>query len=154
MKVALGAGFTTAMLVAPALVHHAVRGDESETTEGAILKMMLSQFGGMVPLVNSLTYGIIHNKDPSVSPIDTVLRIVKNAGVDISKIIQGEEPKSPWKHGAQAVGYLTGMGPTEQIIASMSFMNDVLNDDQSPEGIGQWVNGLMTGKAEPRRHGR
>ena len=154
MKVALGAGFTTAMLVAPALVHHAVRGDESETTEGAILKMMLSQFGGMVPLVNSLTYGIIHNKDPSVSPLDTVLRIIKDAGVDISKIIQGEEPKSPWKHGAQAVGYLTGMGPTEQIIASMSFMNDVLNDDQSPEGIGQWVNGLMTGKAEPRRHGR
>ena len=154
MKVALGAGFTTAMLVAPALVHHAVRGDESETTEGAILKMMLSQFGGMVPLVNSLTYGIIHNKDPSVSPIDTVLRIIKDAGVDVSKIIQGEEPKSPWKHGAQAVGYLTGMGPTEQIIASMSFMNDVLNDDQSPEGIGQWANGLMTGKAEPRRHGR
>ena len=154
MKVALGAGFTTAMLVAPALVHHAVRGDESETTEGAILKMMLSQFGGMVPLVNSLTYGIIHNKDPSVSPIDTVLRIVKDAGVDISKIIQGEEPKSPWKHGAQAVGYLTGMGPTEQINASMSFMNDVLNGAQSPEGIGQWANGLMTGKAEPRRHGR
>ena len=26
-KVAIGAGFTTAMIVAPALVHHAVRGE-------------------------------------------------------------------------------------------------------------------------------
>jgi hypothetical protein len=154
MKVALGAGFVTAMLVAPALVHHAVRGDESETTEGAILKMMLSQFGGMVPIVNSLTYGIIHNRDPHVAAVDTVLSIVKDVGVDISKLMEGKEPKSPWTHGVKAIGYLTGMGPTEQLISLTSFLNDVVNDDQSPEGIGQWMNGLMTGHAESKRHKR
>ena len=152
MKVALGAGFVTAMVVAGAMIHHAIRGDESETTEGAILKMMLSQFGGMVPGLNVLTYAIIHNRDPHVSGADKVLSIIKDVGVDISKLMEGKEPKHPWKHGAQAVGYLTGIGPTEQIIASMSFMNDVLNDDQSPEGIGQWLNGLMSGRAEPKRH--
>jgi hypothetical protein len=151
MKFALAAGFATAMLVAPALVHHAVRGDEAETTEGAILAMMASQLGGQIPVVNTLMYSLIHNRDPSVSPVENVLRAVVNVGRDVKKLVNGDDPSRPWTHGAQAIGYLTGLPPTQQFIDGLNFMNDVANDDQNPESVGEWANGILTGHARPRR---
>jgi hypothetical protein len=151
MKFALAAGFMTAMVVAPALVHHAVRGDEAETTEGAILGMLLSQTGGQVPLVNTLMYSFIHNRDPSISPIENVLRAIVNVVRDAKKLANGDDPARPWTHGAQAIGYLTGLPPTQQLIDGLNFMNDVVNGDQDPDSIGEWANGLLTGKTQPRR---
>lgn len=145
-RVAIGAAFMTAMIVAPALVHHAVRGEESKTTGGAIASMMVSQFGGTIPLVNTLTYSMIHNRDPSISPLDEVLKSASN----VVKDQMAANPKHTVKHAAQAVGYLTGLPPTNQAIDTFTFMNDVLHRRQDPKPVQEWARGVMTGSSQPK----
>ena len=70
---------------------------------------------------------------------------------DMKKYLQGDEPKRPISHATRAIGYTLGTAPTNQLIDLMSFMYDVANGEQEPEGVGQWLNGIMTGKAEPGR---
>lgn len=147
-KVAIGAAFMTAMIVAPALVHHAVRGEESETWGGSIAKMMASQFGGMVPIVNSMVYSMIHNRDPSISPIEEVMKNVTN----IYRDAVAKNPKHQFKHILQASGMLTGLPLTNQHIDTFSFLNDVVNQRQNPETVGDWWHGITTGSMKPKRH--
>ncbi len=147
-RVAVGAAFMTAMIVAPALVHHAVRGEEAKTTGGAIAGMLASQFGGTVPLVNTLTYSMIHNRDPSISPLDEVLKAASN----VVKDRIAAAPKHPLRHEAQAFGYLTGLPPTNQVIDTFSFLNDVTHRQQDPKTVQEWAHGLMSGHAKPKAH--
>lgn len=147
-RVAVGAAFMTAMIVAPALVHHAVRGEEAKTTGGAIANMMISQFGGTVPLVNTLTYSMMHNRDPSISPLDEVLKSVSSLGKDQ----MAANPKHAVKHAAQATGYLTGLPPTNQAIDTFTFMNDVLHQRQDPKSVQEWARGVMTGSSQLKAH--
>jgi len=145
-RIAIGAAFMTAMIVAPALVHHAVRGEEAKTTGGAIANMIVSQFGGTVPLVNTLTYSIMHNRDPSISPLDEVLKSASNLVRDQ----MAANPKHSVKHAAQATGYLTGLPPTNQAIDTFTFMNDVLHQRQDPKSVQEWARGVMTSVAKPK----
>lgn len=145
-RIAIGAAFMTAMIVAPALVHHAVRGEEAKTTGGAIANMMISQFGGTVPLVNTLTYSMMHNRDPSISPLDEVLKSASNLVRDQRAV----DPKHTIKHQAQALGYLTGLPPTNQAIDTFTFMNDVLHQRQDPKTVQEWARGIMTSVAKPK----
>lgn len=145
-RVAVGAAFMTAMIVAPALIHHAVRGEEAKTTGGAIANMMISQFGGTVPLVNTLTYSMMHNRDPSISPLDEVLKSASNLVRDQRAV----DPKHTIKHQAQALGYLTGLPPTNQAIDTFTFMNDVLHQRQDPKTVQEWARGIMTSVAKPK----
>jgi len=108
---------------------------------------MLSQFGGTVPIVNSLTYSMIHNRDPSVSPLDEVLKTASN----VVKDQFAANPKHTARHIAQALGYFTGLPPTNQAIDSFSFMNDVVHQRQDPKTVQEWARGLMTGKTQPPR---
>lgn len=147
-RVAVGAAFMTAMIVAPALVHHAVRGEEAKTPGGAIANMMVSQFGGTVPLVNTLTYSMMHNRDPSISPLDEVLKSASNLVRDQ----MAANPKHAVKHAAQATGYLTGLPPTNQAIDTFTFMNDVLHQRQDPKSVQEWARGVMTGSSQPKAH--
>ncbi len=155
-RVAVGAAFMTAMIVAPALVHHAVRGEESKTTGGAIANMMVSQFGGTVPIVNSLTFAMMHNRDPSVSPIEEVLKSVVGLGKDAMKaapfIGTGQPVKHPVKDVGKAVGMLTGLPPTNQAIDTFTFMNDVLHRRDDPKSVQEWARGVMIGSSQPKAH--
>jgi hypothetical protein len=144
-RVAVGAAFMTAMIVAPALVHHAVRGDSTGNPGKDTAGALLSQFAGTVPVVNMLTYSLMHNHDPSISPIDEVLKSVVHVGGDI---VKGKGQK----RDVRALGYLTGLPPTNQVIDTFSFMNDVMQQRQDPKTPSDWVRGIMTGKAQPKAH--
>lgn len=144
-RVAVGAAFMTAMIIAPALVHHAVRGDSTGHPGKDIAGALASQFAGTVPVVNMLTYSLMHNHDPSISPIDEVLKSVVHVGSDI---VKGKEQK----RDLRAFGYLTGLPPTNQAIDTFSFMNDVMQRRQDPKSPTEWARGLMTGKAQPKAH--
>ena len=95
-------------------------------------------------MVNMMTYSLMHNHDPSISPIDEVLKSIVHVGGDIAK---GKEQK----RDLRAFGYLTGLPPTNQVIDTFSFMNDVMQRRQDPKTPADWARGLMTGHSQQRR---
>lgn len=148
-RVALTGAFVTAMLVAGAVIHHAIRGEEAETDEGAILAMMASQLAGQVPILNTFMYSIIHNRDPSISPIEEVLRAPVRAFRDMTR----EEPKHPIKNIAKITGSVFGF-PSNQVIDLTTALREVAEGDQTPETPGDWARLVIRGHAQPKESGR
>lgn len=140
MKIALGAAFMTALVVVPSLVHYATRGKEEKTLGGAIASMGVSQVAGTVPIVNSLMYSIIHNRDPVVSPIEDVMKSATEVWKDA---MVRKHAKHPVAHAFRAGSMILGAPPTNQFIDTSSFMWDVLTDKKQPESIGQWARGIL-----------
>jgi hypothetical protein len=108
----------------------------------------MAQFAGTVPIVNTLVYSMMHNRDPSVSPINDVLASMTNLVRDQ----KAANPQHTIRHVGQAVGFLTGLPPTNQTIDTFTFMNDILHRRQDPKTVAEWSRGVMTGKSQPKAH--
>lgn len=146
-RIAMGAAFLTCLLVIPALFHHLIRPpqkkhdeDDGEIPWGAMAEMGASQFAGMVPGVNGLTYSIIHGRDPQISPADELMRVVTDMWKDqmVSK-----HPKHEVKHLAKTLPFVLGLPPTNQIIDTFSFLNQARTGEKEPESTGQWARGVL-----------
>jgi hypothetical protein len=88
-----------------------------------------------------LAYAAIHNRDPAVSPIDNVLK----SATDVWRDIVSKKPaKHPVSHAFKAAGYFTGYAPTNQMIDTGSFVNEVLNGKKRVETPGQWARGVLS----------
>lgn len=144
-RVALVGAWITAMLVVGAVVHHAVRGEQADTDEGAVLGSLASQLGGMIPVVNSMMFAVLHNRDPSISPIEEALK----APVRVFRDLLSEEPKHPVKNLAKLSGAAFGF-PTNQMIDLMNALNEVSEGEQNPETVGDWSRLIIRGQAEPK----
>ncbi|EJU14920.1 hypothetical protein LH128_01052 [Sphingomonas sp. LH128] len=81
----------------------------------------------------------------SISPLQRSLEsFVRSAG-DVGKIARGEETKHATKDVLETTGYLTGLVPG-QMASATQFLVDVGRGDADPDGFGEWLEGLSTGK--------
>jgi hypothetical protein len=139
-KVAMGAAFLTAFIVASSLVHHAIRGKKEETLGGAIAAMTASQLAGAVPFANTIMYSVIHGRDPHVSPIDSVL----DSAVQVLRdALTKKHVKHPVVDTLRAGAFVFGAPPTNQLIDTGSFAYDVLTGRKSDVSVGQWARGVL-----------
>lgn len=141
----LGSAAMAALIVAPALAHYAVRGNENSNYTGALAEAIGSQFGGQVPIVNGLTYSFMHGRDPHLSPFDEVFKGAMNVMKDVKQMANGQKAEKFVKHAATAPGFLLGIGASDQVGTAMQFIRDVVKDKERPKTMMEWARGLITG---------
>jgi len=156
-KFLTGTAALTALIIIPGLVHYAVRGTDTKTWEGMAAETLVSQFGGQVPGINALTYSFIHGRDPSLSPMDDLVKGIGEPFKDMKRVIEGKKAEKWVKHVLEAPGWLFGLGPTRQLSTAAQFQYEVLKGKQNPRSIFKFDNleyprGLITGSAVKKKH--
>lgn len=153
-RLIVGSAALTAFIIAPALVHYGIRGSENSSWTGAISEALLSQFGGQVPVVNSLTHALMHNRDPHVSPADDVLKHATDVQKDIVAKLNGGKAEKFVRHVLETPGFFLGIGASSQIATAIQFQVDVAKRKEVPESIFDWARGTVTGhtKSNTPRH--
>lgn len=149
-RLMIGSAAMTAFIVAPAIIHYAIRGSDSNTFSEATAEALLSQLGGQVPIVNTLTHTFMHNRDPHVSPFDELLNRVWSLKKDTWNLAQGKKAEHFLRHVVETPGYLFGIGASNQLGAVMEFNKDVMQDKQRPKSILDWARGEITGEMKSK----
>lgn len=125
--------------------------DEEEWWAQWLMRKLLANALGPIPLVRDVfepTWNAIAGNrvfNPSVSPIQRAYDSVVKVGRDVGKLVEGDETKSATKDVLELVGYSTGLVPG-QVASATQFLVDVSSGDADPQGFGDWVEGLSTGK--------
>ncbi len=78
---------------------------------------------------------------PAAGAMESVTAIAGDAG----NVIEGEETKRATRNAIETVGYFTGL-TTGQMATAAQFLVDVSYEEQDPETLAQWYEGLTTGK--------
>jgi len=125
--------------------------DEEEWWAQWLMRKLLANALGPIPLARDVfepTWNAIAGNrvfNPSVSPIQRAYDSVVKVGRDVGKLVEGDETKSATKDVLELVGYSTGLVPG-QLASATQFLVDVSSGDADPQGFGDWVEGLATGK--------
>jgi len=125
--------------------------DEEEWWAQWLMRKLLANALGPIPLARDVfepTWNAIAGNrvfNPSVSPIQRAYDSVVKVGRDVGKLAEGEDTKSATKDVLELVGYSTGLVPG-QVASATQFLVDVSSGDVDPQGFGDWVEGLTTGK--------
>lgn len=151
-RLVAGSAALTALIVIPGLVHYAVRGTDTKTWEGMAAETLISQFGGQVPGVNAVTSSFIHNRDPSLSPMDDILKGGTVILKDAKKLAEGKKTDQWLKHVIETPGWLFGLGPTRQLSTAAQFQYDVMKQKEHPKSVMEYLRGLITGHAQKKKH--
>lgn len=127
--------------------------DDEEWWAQWTMRKLLANALGPIPVVRDLfepTWNAIAgNKvfNPSISPLQRAMDSVVKVGRDVGKLVEGEETKSATKDVLEMVGYSTGLVPG-QVASATQFLVDVSSGDADPQGFGDWLQGLSTGKIQ------
>lgn len=153
-RLMIGSAALTALIIAPAIIHYAIRGSPNDTWTGAVSDSLVSQFGGQVPLVNTLTSSFIHDRDPHVSPMDTILQRAVDIKRDVSHVANGQRADKFLKHVVETPGFFFGLGASDQLGTALQFNLDVYKNKERPKSILEWARGEVTGHTQPPKHKR
>lgn len=149
------------LIVLPPLLTEVVRAavgggagpDDDEWWTQWVMRKMLSNSLGAIPLVRDVfepTWNAVRGsgwRGTSVSPVQRALESIVSVGGDVGKIARGEDTTRATRNVLEAAGYITGLVPG-QIAQSTQFLVDVGYGDADPDGLGDWWQGILTGKIE------
>lgn len=79
------------------------------------------------------------------SPIQGLGESLERVAGDLRKVADGKDTKRATRNSLEAAGYMTGLVPG-QGAASAQFFVDVLSGDAQPQDMGDWWEGLRSGK--------
>jgi len=68
---------------------------------------------------------------------------------DAGNVIEGEETKRATRNAIETLGYFTGL-TTGQMATAAQFLVDVSYEEQDPETVKDWYDGLTTGKIKEK----
>lgn len=81
----------------------------------------------------------------AISPINRIGESVETLLGDIVKLVKDGEPGDRWiKHAIETPGYFVGL-PTGQVGNTVQYLSDLIDGDQEPENVAEFLTGLMKG---------
>lgn len=87
---------------------------------------------------------------PPRTPWESLMNAVKSGASDVRRYREGKAIEKPITHTANIIGLTAGL-PLGQIGRSAQFGYDVATNKQKPKNILQWMRGIITGEAVPKR---
>jgi hypothetical protein len=120
---------------------------------GWAAKAVGGELAGTIPVVRDIATAALEGREYEPTPLARVVTTLIKTGKDIGQITGATDPERPREPSgigrdfAETFGYLTG-APTGQAAASAKFLWDVNQGEQNPEGLGDWIRGLMSGKVK------
>ncbi len=153
----LGAARTSFwMLVAAPLAGALLTGDLPDDEEGWlewIAAKVFFNFWAGVPVIRDVaSYGErkVRGKysEYAVTPLARVAGSVEDTLGDVIKLVTEGEPGDRWvKHAIETPGYFIG-APTGQAANTVQYLSDLIDGDQEPENVVEFVTGLLKGPQE------
>ena len=121
--------------------------NENETWAGWMLHHIGGEFAGMLPMVREgWSAGVEGFSSAGLPPWIRALTDTTKAVKSVVKGAEGEPVKHPIKDVGNAAGLLLpGLG---QAGSTTQFLYDVVKGEQQPETVGEWIRGVMSGKAK------
>ena len=147
------------LLVLPTLLTEVLRGavgapagpDDDEWWAQWLTRKLLANSLGPIPVVRDVfepSWNAARGggwTGTSITPVQRALESLVGSAGDAGNILRGEETKHATKDVLETAGYLTGLVPG-QVASAAQFLVDVGTGDADPEGFGEWLEGLSTGK--------
>lgn len=142
-------------LIVPALVEALVSQggpdeDKEETWGGWAAKAIAGEIPAGIPLLRDAAKAAIDGRSYEMSPVGKAVETAIALGKDVGSALgmRGDkEPSSRWvKHAIETPGYVFGL-PTGQLGGTAQYLWDVWNQDTAPEGIADFMRGVMYGPA-------
>ncbi|CAH0496607.1 acetyltransferase [Novosphingobium sp. CECT 9465] len=81
------------------------------------------------------------------TPVQGIGESLERVAGDVRKVAQGKETTRATRNTLEAAGYVTGLVPG-QGAASAQFLMDVMSGDAAPQDMGDWWEGVRTGRIE------
>lgn len=140
-------------LIVPALVeaivsHGGPDEDKEETWGGWAAKAILGEIPAGIPLLRDAAKAAIDGRSYEMSPVAKAVETSIALGKDIGSALglRGDkEPSDRWlRHAIETPGYIFGL-PTGQVGGTAQYLWDVWNQDTAPEGIADFMRGVMYG---------
>lgn len=127
--------------------------DDDEWWAQWVMRKLIANAIGPIPVVRDVFEpawkGAIGGKvfGSSITPMQRAADTLVQSSRDVGKLIRGEETKHATKDVLETGGYMTGLVPG-QVASATQFLVDVGNGDADPQGFGDWMEGLTTGKVK------
>jgi len=142
-------------LVAPPIIHGLIAGgsnkddgEEHGWAGWAAEHIGLGLVSG-VPVVRDVASALGHGSEYRMSPAADAIIKAGHLGKDVARalgFIEGE-PSDRWvRHAIETPGYFLGL-PTGQAASAGQFLWDVWHGDEDPQGVAEWMHGIMYGPA-------
>ncbi|PTR05689.1 MULTISPECIES: hypothetical protein [unclassified Novosphingobium] len=127
--------------------------DDDEWWSEWISRKMLANAIGPIPLARDVfepTWNAVAGNrvfSASLTPMQRAADSLAQAGRDVGKLARGQETKHATKDVLETTGYLTGLVPG-QVASATQFLVDVGQGNADPQSVGDWIEGLTTGKVK------
>jgi hypothetical protein len=139
-------------LIAEILAGRGPDEENEESVEGWILKTALFNGLGPLPFVRDLAKPAVAKLTDmpsygySLSPLQSAGDAIVRSFGDLGNLFDPDEESSrATRNTMETIGYATGMVPGQVAVATQ-FLVDVFYGEQDPETVGEWLEGLRSGK--------
>jgi hypothetical protein len=125
--------------------------DDDEWWAQWLARKLLANALGPIPLVRDVfepTWNAVRGGKvlgSSLTPMQRAADSLVQAGRDVGHLARGDETKHATKDILETAGYATGLIPG-QIASATQFLVDLGNGDADPQSVGDWIEGLTTGR--------
>lgn len=138
--------------ILPQIIHAGLRskGKDEEDKSFATLaaeEIGLGFFAG-IPVVRDVAHAAFLGKDYEATPAASIVKAFAATAKDLTAAlgIRDGEASDRWvRHAVETAGYSFGL-PLGQPAASVQFLWDVMRGDMDPEGLRDWLHGIVYGK--------
>lgn len=137
-------------LAVPALIEAAVsEGAPSQIGDwpGWAAKAVLGEIPAGVPVLRDAADAAIHGRSYDMSPVgqtfDSFIQVMKDAESAVG--LRAKPASNQWlRHAIEAPGYVLGL-PTGQAAGTAQFLKDVASGKEDPQGVTDWLRGVIYG---------
>lgn len=138
--------------VAPQIIHALLKPstqEEQNPALWAIEEIGLGLVSG-IPVARDIANSMFTGRDYVATPAAQVVTNLLKSFKDAKGAVTGEGASDKWvSHTIQNAGYVFGL-PTGQVATSGQFLWDVIDGDQTPQNVQEWLNGVVYGKTKPK----
>jgi hypothetical protein len=142
------------LIVLPPMLAELIAGrgpEEDEDWGWWAFRNMLFQALGAIPVVRDVARPawdrLVGNPGFGyrLTPLQGAGEAVTNVAGDVGNVARGDETTRGTRNALELIGYSTGLVPG-QIAQATQFLVNVGYGDERPEGVGDWYEGLTTGR--------
>ncbi|WP_284945347.1 hypothetical protein [Acidisoma cladoniae] len=145
-------------LAVPALIEAMVsQGGPSndESWPGWAAKAVLGEVPAGVPVLRDVADAAIHGRSYEMSPVGQTFDSFVKLGKDAASAtgLRDQPASEQWvRHAIEAPGYILGL-PTGQAAGTAQFLTDVASGQEDPEGVSDWLRGIIYGPQKAKAAG-
>lgn len=138
--------------ILPQIIHATLRNKSKDEEDKSWLHLASEEiamgFFAGIPVLRDIAHSVFLGRDYEATPAAQIVKSFIATGKDLAAAAGAtdSEVSDKWvRHAMETTGYTFGL-PLGQPAGTVQFMWDVINGNQSPDGVTDWLHGIIYGK--------